>query len=251
MKTILILDDDEALVKRNKLHLELAFENDLILFAYTIEKVIEFAKKYRIDVFILDIFGVRDDKMDGVGLAEFLRKNGYPYPVPIIITSNAKSETYIIEVQKRIKYYDYMTKPYEPKQLVRQVVSALDFDSQPNPFLDIYRDNLSYRGRRDEISHILKIKNDKRVEIYRRDKEGNTLKTHNAPIESVKSFVKVSINDKPDFVQVNYTDVVVVNVHWVERYDEKEKCVILRKCRTKIFVAKDFRSQIRRLVPVY
>jgi len=248
MRTILIIDDDRALNKRNKSALTLTFGEDArILIAYTVKEVLELAKKYRVDVFVLDIFGL-DEDIDGIELAEFLRKGEYPYPVPIIIASKEKSDTYKNEVHKRIKFYDYITKPYTIEELVGQVKFALEnLTYRPNPYFEINQGNHIYRTKRNEISHIEKIKDKRKIAIKKRDETGKSMRTTPVPIESFEAFIKTSVEDDFDLIQCDRT--TVVNLYWIERYCDVEKCLILRICGTKIPVGKKFRAEIKRLSP--
>ena len=250
MKTILIVDDDRAITKRNEAALTLAFgENVKILVAYSAEKVLELASEYRIDVFIIDILGIAKD-IDGIELAEILRKEGYPYPVPIIIASQEGDATYKSEVHKRIKFYDYITKPYEPGELVSQVESATeDMEYRPNPYFEIKEELHTYRTIRNQISHIEKVTDKRRIAINRRDEDGKLLRTAFVPIESFKSFVEESVEADFDLIQCERT--IVVNLYWVERYCEEENCIVLRICGTKLLVGKKFRKKIKKLVPIY
>jgi len=255
MKTILIIDDDAALTQRNHAALTLDFkENARILTAYTAERVLELAKAYYIDAFVIDIFGISKD-MDGVELAEVLRKEGYPYPVPIIITSEEKNDTFKSEVHKRIKFYDYITKPYGEKELVGQVKSAVKvFEYQleePSPYFEIEEGNsgFTYRVLREQISHIEKIYDKRMIEIKKRDENGNPIKNDWVSIQSFKDFVSKHVESSSDFIQCNRT--TVVSLYWVERYSGKENCVILRECGTKIPVGTNYRKAIKKLVPLY
>jgi len=248
MKTILIIDDDRALTRRNESALNLAFGEDArILVAYTATKVLELAKKYRVDAFVLDIFGI-DKEMDGIELAELLRKEGYPYPVPIIIASKEKDDTYKSEVHKRIKFFDYITKPYTIEELVGQVKSAVeDLEYRPNPYFEINQGNHTYRTMRNQITYIEKIKDKRKIAVKRRDENGTLLGATPVPIESFDSFIKDSVEDDYDLIQCGRT--TVVNLHWVERYCDEEKCVILRICGTKIYVTTKFQDKIKKLAP--
>lgn len=247
VKTILLIDDDRALTKRNKGLLEYIYGADArILVAYTAKKVLELAKEYRIDVFVMDILGL-DDKMDGIELAEILREKDYPYPVPIIIASKKKNDTYKNEVHKRIKFYDYITKPYEPEELSSQIKYAIrNLEYRPNPYFEINQGSHTYRTLRKQITHIEKVYDKRKVEVKKRDESGEPLRSATLPIVSFKSFVEESVENDFDFVQCDPT--IVVNLYWVERYCDIEKCVILRICGTKIHVTKKFRDKIKKIV---
>ena len=248
MKTILILDDDRALSRRNEAALIMAFgEEARILVAYTAQKVLEFAKAYHIDIFVLDILGVSDD-MDGIELAETLREEGYPYPVPIIIASVNEEPTYQISVYKRIRCYDYLTKPYNPEELVKQAVFATAVAKYlPNPYFEINQGSHMHKILRNKISYIEKVKDKRKIAIEKRGEDGKVTGIEFVPVDSFKSFVNQSVAGVSDFVQCNRT--TVVNLYWVERYCLVEKCVILRECGTQIHVEKQYRETIERLVP--
>jgi len=246
MKTILIADDDWRLTQRNELALNEEFgEGARILIAYNAARVLELAEKYRVDAFVLDILGL-DDKMDGVELAELLRKRGYPYPVPIIIASKEKDDTYKNEVHKRIRFFDYITKPYTGEELAWQVKSAVeDLKYRPNPYFEINQGNHTFRTIRNEISHIEKVKEKKRLAVERRDENGKFLEVTYVSVRSFESFIEESVKGDHDLIQCGRT--TVVNLYWVERYCDEEKCVILRICGTKIYVTKKFQAEMKRL----
>src|SRR5690554_4701612 len=116
-RKILIVEDEDSIRKFVKINLERAeFQ---VLEADTGEKGIEIARKEDIDILVLDIMlpGI-----DGFEVCKILREE---YPKIGIIMLTAKSQD--IDKIMGLEYGtdDYMTKPFNPTELVLRVKSLL------------------------------------------------------------------------------------------------------------------------------
>src|SRR5690606_39941160 len=113
---ILVCDDDQAIVDAIAIYLE----NE----GYTIFKVfngieaIETIKKHEIHLIIMDIMM---PKMDGIKATMEIRKENN---IPLIMLS-AKSEDYDKILGLNLGADDYMTKPFNPLELIARVKSQL------------------------------------------------------------------------------------------------------------------------------
>ncbi len=117
MNKILVVDDDKEIVKAIDIYL--SKENYEILKAYNGIEAIELIEKNQdIKLVILDIMM---PELDGISTIEIVRKK---HSIPIILLS-AKSEDYDKIEGLNIGADDYITKPFNPLELVARVNSHI------------------------------------------------------------------------------------------------------------------------------
>lgn len=116
MANILVCDDDKEIVEAIQIYLE--NENYHIFKAYDGEQAIEILKREEIHLLIIDIMMPR---LDGIHATLKIREYS---SIPIIILS-AKSEDADKILGLNIGADDYVTKPFNPLELVARVKSHL------------------------------------------------------------------------------------------------------------------------------
>ncbi len=116
MELILVCDDDREIVDAIKIYL--SGEGFEVLTAYDGEEAIKLMAKNRVDLLIIDIMM---PVLDGIRATMKIRENS---TVPIIMLS-AKSEDADKILGLNIGADDYLTKPFNPLELVARVKSQL------------------------------------------------------------------------------------------------------------------------------
>jgi len=116
MSRILVCDDDREIVDAIAIYLER--EGYDVVKAYDGEEAIEVIEKEKIDLLIIDVMM---PKLGGVETTFKIRENN---SLPIIILS-AKSEDKDKIFGLRVGADDYMTKPFNPMELLARVQSQL------------------------------------------------------------------------------------------------------------------------------
>lgn len=116
-KMVLIVEDEESIRKFVKINLER--EGYKVLEAESGEKGVEIARREDIDIAILDIML---PNMDGLQVCKILRKE---FPIIGIIMLTAKSQDMDKIMGLEYGTDDYMTKPFNPVELVLRVKSLL------------------------------------------------------------------------------------------------------------------------------
>ena len=116
MQTILVCDDDKEIVSAIEIYLSKEGYN--IVKAYDGKEALEKLEMNEIHLIILDIMM---PKMDGITVANEVRKNK---SIPIIMLS-AKSEDYDKVSGLNNGADDYITKPFNPMELIARVNSQI------------------------------------------------------------------------------------------------------------------------------
>ncbi len=116
MENILVCDDDKQIVEAIEIYLE--EEGFRVFRAYDGMEALEILQKARIQLAIIDIMM---PKMDGIRLVKELRRFS---TIPVIFLS-AKSEDSDKILGLNIGADDYITKPFNPLELVARVKSNL------------------------------------------------------------------------------------------------------------------------------
>lgn len=116
MQTILVCDDDRQIVEAVEIYL--AQEGYRILKAYDGEEAVSILNKEEVHLLILDVMMPR---LDGIHATISIRQNNN---IPIIILS-AKSEDADKILGLNIGADDYITKPFNPLELIARVKSQL------------------------------------------------------------------------------------------------------------------------------
>ena len=116
MANILVCDDDKAIVEAIEIYLQQ--EGHQILKAYDGEQAIRTLRTEAVDLLIIDVMM---PKLDGIRATLKIREEN---PLPIIILS-AKSEDADKILGLNVGADDYVTKPFNPLELVARVKSQL------------------------------------------------------------------------------------------------------------------------------
>ena len=114
-KRILICDDDPVILRLLEVNLEL--EGYEVLSARNGEEALEIASAEKPDLVILDIMM---PKLDGYQTAERLKSQDDTKEIPVVFVS-AKAQLSDIEKGKSYGVADYLTKPFDPSDLLEIV----------------------------------------------------------------------------------------------------------------------------------
>ena len=118
-KRVLICDDDPVILRLIQVNLEL--EGYEVLLAHDGEKAIEVAQAGRPDLIILDIMMPR---LDGYQTCERLKADDSTKEIPVVFLS-AKAQQSDIEKGRTFGVSEYVTKPFDPNDLVDVVERVL------------------------------------------------------------------------------------------------------------------------------
>ena len=116
MYNILVCDDDKEIVNAIEIYLEK--EGYKIYKAYNGKEALDIINKVEVHLVILDIMM---PELDGISVAENIRKDK---AIPIIMLS-AKSEDYDKIKGLNVGADDYVTKPFNPLELIARVNSCI------------------------------------------------------------------------------------------------------------------------------
>lgn len=116
MNKILVCDDEEEIVEAIKIYLE--EEEYQVCTCYNGEDAMKILKENEICLVLIDVMM---PKLDGISVIRQIRKIS---PVPIIVIS-AKSQSTDKIIGLNAGADDYITKPFEPLELVARVKSHL------------------------------------------------------------------------------------------------------------------------------
>jgi CheY-like chemotaxis protein len=111
-KTILICDDDPVILRLLQVNLEL--EGFAVLLGHNGEEAVQIAQAQKPDLIILDIMMPR---MDGYEACERLKSLDETRDIPVVFLS-AKAQQSDIERGKAFGVADYLTKPFDPNDLI-------------------------------------------------------------------------------------------------------------------------------------
>jgi CheY-like chemotaxis protein len=114
-KRVLVCDDDPVILRLLQVNLEL--EGYEVLTAHHGEEAVEVAMTEIPDLIILDIMMPR---LDGYQTCEKLKADPATQNVPVIFLS-AKAQQSDIERGKSYGVADYLTKPFDPTELIEVV----------------------------------------------------------------------------------------------------------------------------------
>ncbi len=115
--TILVVDDDPVVVKLLTVNFEM--EGYEVVAAEDGPTALEKARRYHPDVVVLDVMMPR---MDGLEVARRLRADPETEDLPILMLS-AKAQAPDVAAGLEIAD-DYMTKPFEPLELLERVAAV-------------------------------------------------------------------------------------------------------------------------------
>ena len=114
-KTVLVADDDPVILRLIQVNLEL--EGYDVLTANNGQEAVDQAAESHPDLVILDIMMPR---LDGYQACEALKSNAETEAIPVIFLS-AKAQQSDIEKGKSFGVADYLTKPFDPSELLEVV----------------------------------------------------------------------------------------------------------------------------------
>jgi CheY-like chemotaxis protein len=114
-KRVLVCDDDPVILRLLQVNLEL--EGYDVLLAHHGEEAVEVSRAERLDLVILDIMMPR---MDGYQACEAIKSEESTKDIPIVFLS-AKAQQSDIDKGKAHGVDDYLTKPFDPAELIEVV----------------------------------------------------------------------------------------------------------------------------------
>jgi DNA-binding response OmpR family regulator len=117
--TVLVVEDDPVILRLLEVNFEL--EGFAVLLAHDGEEGIEMARAKRPDVIVSDIMM---PKASGLELVQALKAEASTAGIPIILLS-AKAQTGDLKSGMDSGADDYVTKPFEPLELVDRVHALL------------------------------------------------------------------------------------------------------------------------------
>jgi DNA-binding response OmpR family regulator len=116
---VLLVDDDPVILKLLQVNFEM--EGYTVLTANDGVEGLEKARAERPDIVLLDIMMPR---MDGLQVTEALKADDETKGIPIILLS-AKAQASDIQAGKDMGADDYLTKPFDPLELLERVGDLL------------------------------------------------------------------------------------------------------------------------------
>ncbi len=117
--TVLVVEDDPVILRLLEVNFEL--EGFEVLLAHDGEEGIEMARTHKPDLIISDIMM---PKTSGLELVTALKADSATGTIPIILLS-AKAQTGDVKLGMEAGADDYVTKPFEPLELVDRVNALL------------------------------------------------------------------------------------------------------------------------------
>jgi DNA-binding response OmpR family regulator len=117
--TVLVVEDDPVILRLLEVNFEL--EGFTVLVAHDGAEGVELARAHRPDAVISDIMM---PKASGIELVEALKGDASTASIPIILLS-AKAQTTDLKSGLAAGADDYVTKPFEPLDLVERVNALL------------------------------------------------------------------------------------------------------------------------------
>jgi DNA-binding response OmpR family regulator len=114
-KRILICDDDPVILRLLQVNLEL--EGFEVISAHNGEEALALATEHLPDLVILDIMMPR---LDGYQTCEALKAQDSTKDIPVVFVS-AKAQESDVEKGKSYGVADYLTKPFDPSELLEVV----------------------------------------------------------------------------------------------------------------------------------
>lgn len=119
-KKILIVDDEKDLVELARVYLE--SENNEVITAYDGEEGLKKAESEKPDLILLDI---NMPKLNGYQVLETLKKNQHTSEI-IVVMFSTNCTPKEIERARNLGSDDYITKPYEPENLIGRLKKVLN-----------------------------------------------------------------------------------------------------------------------------
>ena len=117
MPTVLVVDDERNIVELARLYL--AKESYRVLWAHDGQQALELVQRERPDLVILDLML---PKLDGWEVCRRLRQGGNEVPI-IMLTARSDEVDRIVGLE--LGADDYVTKPFNPRELVARVKAVL------------------------------------------------------------------------------------------------------------------------------
>jgi DNA-binding response OmpR family regulator len=117
--TVLVVDDDPVIVQLLRVNFEL--EGYQVETAGNGEEALASVKKHRPDIVLSDIMM---PKMDGLALVKELQADTSTKDLPVILLS-AKAQSADVTRGLELGAADYVTKPFDPLELIDRVTEVL------------------------------------------------------------------------------------------------------------------------------
>ena len=242
MKTFLLVEDDRILSKLVKAILETTLGNSVkILCAYTVKEALEIAKLTHIDIFMFDVL-LPDG--NGIEIARELRKTTHPF-TPMMIASSIDDLKTQVNVNNELDVFLYITKPYDPTELIPKFESILKRLNKPiGDYVALKKGSKRYKIDLNDVILVDKIANEKQIEIYILDPDTGKVRIQGFPMQSLEAFQKL-LSDARDLVRVNQS--TFVNPKFVDYYDGLDNEVHLKHTNRIVSIGKTYKDSVKLL----
>lgn len=234
MKKILILEDNEAHMKA--LVKILSEINDILIFeAYNMAEANYMLSLNIFDVFLVDI--ILDTKVagdvSGIDFVNQIRDNKRYQCTPVVFITSLEDPK--LMAYKELHCYNYIEKPFDPKEVVKTVKEAIEIPV-PTPkreYAYFRKDGILYSVKVDEIVYIV---------VSRQGVEIHTIK--DCLKLSYRTISEILKNlDSADFVQCNRS--MVVNKAYIQQIDLVNRYIRLKGLTTVVEIGTSMKKQFK------
>ena len=118
---ILVVDDDQVLLRMVRTFLENSASNFNVLAANSGPEAVEIARKEIPDLILLDLMM---PGMDGIEVCEHLRNSRLTYLIPVIMLTASASQVHRLDAL-RTGVDDYISKPFDPEELEARIIGLI------------------------------------------------------------------------------------------------------------------------------
>ena len=242
MKTLLFVEDDKIISKKVKLTIEAELGEEIkVLCAHTVQETLDIVKISHIDIFMIDI---KLPDGDGIELAKELRKT-HEF-APMMIASVVDDLSIQVEANNELDIFLYLTKPYEPRELIPNIKSVLKRLKTPiKNYIALKKGSKTFKIDLTNVIMVEKITGAKQIEVHVLDTKEETTSTHTFPMQSLERFHTL-LTDVRDLVRINQS--TFVNPSFVDYYDGLDNKVHLRYTDRSVMVGRNFRTNIKLLL---
>ena len=242
MKTLLFVEDDKVISKKVRLTIEAELGEEVrILCAYTVQEALEIVKVAHVDIFVID---VKLPDGDGIELARELRKTNEF--APMMIASVVDDLKIQVEANNELDIFLYLTKPYEPRELIPNIKSVLKRLKTPiKNYITLKKGSKTFKIDLNHVIMVEKIAGAKQIEVHMLDIKQEKTLTYMFPMQSLEKF-HTFLNDVRDLVRINQS--TFINPSFVDYYDGLDNEVHLKHTDRLVTIGRNFRSNIKLLL---
>ncbi|NRB10768.1 MAG: response regulator transcription factor [Rickettsiaceae bacterium] len=193
---ILIVDDDNRILKLLKKFLQQ--NNFLVSTATSAKESIDLLKNFSVDLIILDVMM---PEITGIEFAKNIKSSGQTLPI-IMLTALSEPEHKIEGLEAGAN--DYVTKPFEPKELLLRIHNLINTHKRYKKEQNLVRFGNSYYDLNSKDF----VKNDKRIKLSSTEQ-----KLLEILIESPETVIsREKLSDKMGKLNIRSVDVQIVRL---------------------------------------